>query len=86
MPNLLANVCLPRGGVTSSRIDGSLQYATTAHMQWSAIDYVDRIGRSPVNPIKSSAVTHGPGFEAVEIWTFVRLRGNNWLLSAIQQL
>ncbi len=33
----------------------------------------------------SGRVVEGGTDEATEVWTFMRVRGGNWLLSAIQQ-
>jgi len=65
--------------------EGDLQYAT-AYMRWRAIDYVTRLGRPSGDP--DSIVSGNPrvAVEAEEVWTFVRRRGGDWLLSAIQQV
>jgi len=83
--NIVSDVRLLQGDVTESWEEGDMQYAT-AHMRWSAIDYVARIGRDPGD---ASAVVSGnprTPVEAEEVWTFVRRRGGDWLLSAIQQV
>jgi predicted lipid-binding transport protein (Tim44 family) len=55
-------------------------------MRWRAIDYVTRLGRPSSDP--ESIVSGNPrvAVEAEEVWTFVRRRGGDWLLSAIQQV
>jgi predicted lipid-binding transport protein (Tim44 family) len=55
-------------------------------MRWSAIDHVVRLGTAPGQP--DSVVSGDPRtpVEQEEVWTFVRRRGGNWLLSAIQQV
>jgi len=83
--NIVSNVQLLKGDVTESWAEGDLQYAT-AHLQWRATDHVVRVGRSPGDP--DFVVSGDPRrpVEAEEMWTFVRRRGGNWLLSAIQQI
>ena len=83
--NVVSNVHLLKGDITEAWDEGDLQYAT-AHMCWSANDYVARLGRSPGMPdyIVSGDPTRQT--ESEEVWTFVRRRGGNWLLSAIQQV
>ena len=83
--NVVSNVNLVKGAITESWEEGDLHYAT-AFMQWSAIDYVVPLGAGPgqqVTPISGDPRT--PALQE-EVWTFVRRRGGNWLLSAIQQV
>jgi predicted lipid-binding transport protein (Tim44 family) len=82
--NVVSNVHLLKGDISEAWEEGDLQYAT-AHMRWSAIDLVVRLGASPGQP--DAVVSGDPRVptEAEEVWTFVRRRGGNWLLSAIQQ-
>ena len=83
--NVVSDVRLLNGDVTESWEEGDLQYAT-AYMKWSAIDYVVPLGGSPGQPgLPVSGDPRTPS-EAEEMWTFVRRRGGNWLLSAIQQV
>lgn len=83
--NVVSDVRLDKGDVTESWEEGDLQYAT-AYMQWSAKDYVVRLGDGP--GATGQIVSGDPQrpVEQEEIWTFVRRRGGNWLLSAIQQV
>lgn len=83
--NIVTDVQLLKGELSESWEEGDLQYAT-AYMRWRAIDYVARLGRSPGDP--ESVVSGNPRVpvEAEEVWTFVRRRSGNWLLSAIQQV
>lgn len=83
--NIVSNVRLLKGDVTESWEEGDLQYAT-AFMQWSAIDHVVRLGRAP--GMLDAVVSGDPRtpVQEQEVWTFVRRRGGNWLLSAIQQV
>ena len=83
--NNVSDVQLVKGELSESWDEGDLQYAT-AYMRWRAIDYVTRLGRPSGDP--DSIVSGNPrvAVEAEEVWTFVRRRGGDWLLSAIQQV
>jgi predicted lipid-binding transport protein (Tim44 family) len=83
--NIVANVELLKGDLLESWDEGDLQYAT-AHMRWRALDYVVRLGRSPGDPDYLVSGDPRTPVEAEEVWTFVRRRGGDWLLSAIQQV
>ena len=83
--NIVSNVSLLKGEISESWEEGDLQYAT-AYLQWSAIDYVARLGRSPGQPDYLVSGDPTTPIESEEVWTFVRRRGGNWLLSAIQQV
>ena len=78
--NIVKDVRLVQGEISESWEEGDLQYAT-AFMRWSAVDYVVRLGTDQV----VSGDPRNPT-ESEETWTFVRRRGGNWLLSAIQQV
>jgi len=83
--NIVSDVQLLKGELTESWEERDLQYAT-AYMRWRAHDYVIRLGRSAGDP--EAIVSGNPRLpvEAEEVWTFVRRRGGDWLLSAIQQV
>jgi len=81
--NIVSNVELVKGELSESWEEGDLQYAT-AYMRWRAIDYVTRLGRPLGDP--ETIVSGNSRVEAEEVWTFVRRRGGDWLLSAIQQV
>jgi len=83
--NVVSDVHLIKGELTESWQEGDLHYAT-AYMRWRAVDYVSRLGRSPGDP--DYVVSGNPRIpvEAEEVWTFVRRRSGDWLLSAIQQV
>jgi predicted lipid-binding transport protein (Tim44 family) len=85
LQNVVSNVRLLKGDITESWDEGDLQYAT-ADMRWSAVDHMVRLGTAPGMP--DSVVSGDPRMpvEQEEVWTFVRRRGGNWLLSAIQQV
>lgn len=76
--NVVRDVELVKGDVVDHWVEGNRQYAT-AVMTWRAIDYKERDGQviegDPREPV-----------EATEAWTFLRVRGGDWLLSAIQQV
>jgi predicted lipid-binding transport protein (Tim44 family) len=83
--NVVSNVELLKGELTESWEEGDLQYAT-AYLRWRAIDYLARLGRSPGDPDWLVSGDPRRPVEAEELWTFVRRRGSQWLLSAIQQI
>ena len=83
--NIVSDVQLAKGELTESWEEGGLQYAT-AYMRWRAVDYVVRLGRSPGDPDYLVSGNPRSPTEAEEVWTFVRRRGGDWLLSAIQQV
>ena len=83
--NVISDVHLSKGDITEAWEEGDLEYAT-AYMRWSAIDYVVRLGRSPGQSDYLVSGDPKTPAEAEEVWTFVRRRGGDWLLSAIQQV
>jgi predicted lipid-binding transport protein (Tim44 family) len=83
--NFIADVRLLAGDITESWEEGDLEYAT-AYMKWSATDYLARLDRSPGAPDYVAGGDPARPVESEETWTFVRRRGGNWLLSAIQQV
>jgi predicted lipid-binding transport protein (Tim44 family) len=83
--NIVANVELLKGDLNEAWEEGDLQYAT-AYLRWRALDYVVRVGRSPSDPDWLVSGDPRRPTEAEEMWTFVRRRGSQWLLSAIQQI
>jgi predicted lipid-binding transport protein (Tim44 family) len=67
------------GELSESWREGDRDYATVA-LRWSAIDIlVDRQSGQVVQGSEQAPR------EAVELWTFVRERGGDWQLSAIQE-
>jgi predicted lipid-binding transport protein (Tim44 family) len=83
--NIVSDLRLVKGELTESWEERDLQYAT-AYMQWRAVDYIVRLGRSPGDPDYIVNGDPRSPTEAEEVWTFVRRRGGDWLLSAIQQV
>ena len=78
MRNEVKDVKLLQGDVSEAWREGNVDYATVA-IRYSAIDIMlDR---------NTGAVVEGnpdEPVESVEVWTFTRVDGRNWLLSAIQ--
>ncbi len=70
---------LEQGDLSEAWREGDMEYATVA-MRFSLIDYMKRISDGAV--VEGSATERT---EATEIWTMVRPRGGQWILSAIQQ-
>jgi predicted lipid-binding transport protein (Tim44 family) len=83
--NIVSDARLLKGEISESWEEGDLQYAT-AYLKWSAVDYVARLDRSPGQPDYLVSGDPKTPIESEEVWTFVRRRGGNWLLSAIQQV
>jgi predicted lipid-binding transport protein (Tim44 family) len=83
--NLVSDVRLLKGELNESWEERNLQYAT-AFLRWRAIDYVVRLGGSPADGDYVAGGDPRTPVDAEEIWTFVRQRGGDWLLSAIQQV
>ena len=90
--NVVENVRLVAAELTESWEERDRQFAT-AFLRWQAIDYTMRLGASAGGPdmivgAPEAIVGGDPRIpvEAEEIWTFMRPRGGDWLLSAIQQV
>jgi len=76
--NELSDVKLLQGDLAEAWREGEKEYASVA-MRYSLKDrYVDRATG------KAADGTDAPQ-EATEVWTFTRVAGGSWLLSAIQQ-
>jgi predicted lipid-binding transport protein (Tim44 family) len=74
--NRVSDVKLLQGDLAEAWREGDTDYATVA-MRFSLTDeMLDR---------DSGRVLQGGRDEATEIWTFIRVRGGHWLVSAIQQ-
>ncbi|MBN9087633.1 MAG: TIM44-like domain-containing protein [Reyranella sp.] len=79
LENKVEAVKLEQGDLSEAWREGDIDYATVA-MRFSMTDVTRRLTDGAVvegNPTARS--------EATEIWTFLRSRGGNWILSAIQQ-
>ncbi len=76
--NTVTDVHLVKGDLSEAWTEQGRDYATVA-MQFSMIDATTDAQNRVVD---GSATEH---VKATELWTFVRSRGGNWILSAIQQ-
>jgi len=75
--NRVTDVKLLRGDLAEAWHEGGTDYATVA-MKFALRD-------SMVERASGRNVEGGEPSEVTELWTFMRARGGNWLLSAIQQ-
>ena len=74
--NKISDVKLEQGDLAEAWREGDTDYATVA-MRYSLVDQI--VERD------SGRVLDGGPEEATEVWTFMRVRGGHWLVSAIQQ-
>ena len=78
MHNSVTHVRLEKGDLSEAWAEGGRDYATVA-MRFSALDVTrDSAGRIVEGDVAVRSL-------ATELWTFMRARGGQWLLSAIQQ-
>ena len=77
--NEVSQVKLLQGDISESWREGPVEYATTA-MRYQSIDVTRDRTTGAVVDGQANAVT-----ETIELWTFVRQRGGDWKLSAIQE-
>jgi len=70
---------LEQGDLSEAWREGAREYATVA-MRYSMLDVTREIATGRV--VEGSATERGMG---TEVWTFVRVQGGAWTLSAIQQ-
>jgi len=75
--NRVTDVKLLQGDLSEAWSEGNAEYATVA-MHFGLIDTL-------VDRASGKTVEGGSPSEVTELWTFMRSRGGNWLLSAIQQ-
>jgi predicted lipid-binding transport protein (Tim44 family) len=75
--NRVTDVKLLQGDLAEAWREGDTEYATVA-MKFALKD-------SMVDRASGRTVEGGEPSEVTELWTFMRARGGNWLLSAIQQ-
>lgn len=83
--NIVADVRLLKGELSESWEERDLQYAT-AYLSWRALDYVVRPATRPGEGDEVVGGDPRVPVETEEVWTFVRGRGSDWILSAIQQV
>jgi predicted lipid-binding transport protein (Tim44 family) len=75
--NEISDVKLLQGDLAEAWSEGEREYASVA-MRYAITDrYIDRATSKVVEGEQPQEVT--------EVWTFMRMRGGSWLLSAIQQ-
>jgi predicted lipid-binding transport protein (Tim44 family) len=74
--NRLTDIKLLQGDPAEAWREGDTEYCTVA-VRYSLKD--EKVDRA------SGRVIEGGPDEAVEIWTFMRARGGNWIVSAVQQ-
>jgi len=79
LENKVDAVKLEQGDLSEAWSEGAIDYATVA-MRFSMIDVTRRIADGSLVEGNAEVRT-----EATEVWTFLRSRGGNWILSAIQQ-
>jgi predicted lipid-binding transport protein (Tim44 family) len=75
--NRVSGVRLLQGDLSEAWREGNAEYATVA-MRFALTD-------SMVERASGRVVEGGSPSEVTELWTFMRVRGGDWLLSAIQQ-
>lgn len=75
--NTVTDVKLLQGDLSEAWREGDREYATVA-MHFALTD-------TTVDRASGRTVEGGQPGEVTELWTFMRLRGGEWLLSAIQQ-
>jgi predicted lipid-binding transport protein (Tim44 family) len=76
--NRVSGLVFEEGDVSEAWREGARDYATVA-MRFSLTDVDLPVGAPP--PLPGAA----PRETVIELWTFVRVQGGPWLLSAIQQ-
>jgi predicted lipid-binding transport protein (Tim44 family) len=76
--NTVGDVKLLQGDLAEAWRDGDKEYATVA-MRYTSLDYTTQ--RATGQIVEGDKQP----FERIELWTFVRSRGGDWLLSAIQE-
>ena len=74
--NRLSDIKLEQGDPAEAWREGDTEYCTVAVRYSLKDEMVDRT---------SGRVESGGADEAVELWTFMRARGGNWIVSAVQQ-
>jgi predicted lipid-binding transport protein (Tim44 family) len=79
LENKVEAVKLEQGDLSEAWSEAGIDYATVA-MRFSLVDYTRRLTDGAIVEGNAQART-----EATEIWTFLRSRGGQWIVSAIQQ-
>jgi predicted lipid-binding transport protein (Tim44 family) len=83
--NRVEDVQFQNGALQQAWREGDIDYAT-ALMSWTAHDYYVRNDRNPGDRDYVAKGDPSRPVPASELWTFMRHRGGNWVLSAIQQV
>jgi predicted lipid-binding transport protein (Tim44 family) len=78
--NRVEQVKLEQGDLSEAWQEGATQYASVA-MRWTAVDY--EVSLSDGKLVGGSREERR---EHIEVWTFMRSQGGDWILSAIQQV
>jgi predicted lipid-binding transport protein (Tim44 family) len=76
--NKVSDVKLEQGDLSEAWSEGAVDYASVA-MRFSMIDVMRSVADGRIVEGNEQVRT-----EATEVWTFLRGRGGNWILSAIQ--
>ncbi|WP_422017151.1 Tim44 domain-containing protein [Reyranella sp.] len=76
--NKVTDVKLEQGDLSEAWSEGGVEYATVA-MRFSMIDVMRNVADGRIVEGNEQVRT-----EATEVWTFLRGRGGNWIVSAIQ--
>lgn len=76
--NKVSDVKLEQGDLSEAWSEGAVEYATVA-MRFSMIDVMRSVADGRIVEGNEQVRT-----EATEVWTFLRSRGGNWIVSAIQ--
>jgi predicted lipid-binding transport protein (Tim44 family) len=76
--NTVSDVKLLQGDLAEAWREGDTEYATLA-MRYSSVDYTAQ--RATGQVVEGDKQP----FERTELWTFLRSRGGDWILSAIQE-
>ncbi len=79
LENKVEAVKLEQGDLSEAWSEAGIDYATVA-MRFSLVDYSRRLSDGAIVEGNAQART-----EATEVWTFLRSRGGQWIVSAIQQ-
>jgi predicted lipid-binding transport protein (Tim44 family) len=79
LENKVDAVKLEQGDLSEAWSEAGIDYATVA-MRFSLVDYSRRLTDGAIVEGNAQART-----EATEVWTFLRSRGGQWIVSAIQQ-
>ncbi len=80
----MEDVVLLKGDVREAWSEDSTDYATV-DLRWNARDYTVSTTIPRGEPGYLVEGSEDTATESIEVWTFMRVRNGQWLLSAIQQ-